>query len=357
VPRPIQIDPVRSARAAGLRYVTDASPGIRRVRAGRGFSYLDARGRRVTDGPTLARIRSLAIPPAWTSVWICPSARGHLQATGRDARGRKQYRYHPRWAETRDETKYGRMLRFGELLPQIRRAVDEHMAVPGLPREKVLATVVKLMDRKFLRIGNEEYERDNQSFGVTTLRDRHVDISGSRLRFRFKGKSGKEHIVEMTDRRIAAIVKRCRDIPGYRLFQYVGDDGRRHSIGSQDVNRYLREVTGQPFTAKDFRTWAGSVLAARELASMGEFESKTEATRNIVGAIKNVAEELGNTPAVCRKCYVHPEVVEAYLDGSLPEFHRKVTELEPPEELDPEEAAFLLLLRRASSKSKSTAAA
>ena len=302
----------------------------------------------------LARIRALAIPPAWTDVWICPDARGHLQATGRDARGRKQYRYHPRWAETRDETKYGRMILFGEHLPGIRASVNEHLSLRGLPREKVLATVVSLLDNVFLRVGNDAYERENSSFGLTTLRDQHVKIDGSSMRFRFKGKGGKDVEVEVPDRRTAVVVKRCRDIPGQRLFQYLDEAGRRRSVDSTHVNRYLKEISGQPFTAKDFRTWAGSVRAVSTLAEAGGFETEAEANRNVVEAIKRVAEDLGNTPAVCRKCYVHPQVVDAYVEGTLVEFHAKHVGRPPPEGLRPDEAVLLLLL---SERLKSAAAA
>jgi len=310
-------EPAEAARAAGLRYVSDAQPGIRRRRQGRGFAYVGLSGEPVRERPTLKRIRSLAVPPAWTDVWICADPRGHLQATGRDARGRKQYRYHPRWREVRDEAKYGRLLAFGESLPALRRRVERDLGKDGLPRERIVATVVRLLDRCLLRIGNLEYAKDNGSFGLTTLRDDHVAVEGSRLRFKFRGKSGKEHDVDVRDRRIAQIVRRCQELPGQELFRYEEEDGGVRTVESDDVNLYLGEATGQPFTAKDFRTWAGTVLAARELAAIGTFGSETEGRRNLVSAIKAVAEQLGNTQAVCRKCYVHPAVVEAYLDGSL----------------------------------------
>ncbi len=313
----IVTDPVQSAKEAGLRYVTDTQPGIRRKKAGRGFRYVDPEGRTVRDEDTLARIRSLVIPPAWTQVWICANPRGHLQATGRDAKGRKQSRYHPRWRAVRDETKYERMLLFGTALPRIREKVEEDLGRPRLPREKVLATIVRLMERTLIRVGNEEYARENGSYGLTTMRDRHVQVEGSTITFRFRGKSGKLHNVGVQDRRLARIVQRCQDLPGYELFHYVDEEGEPRPIDSADVNEYLREVSGEDFTAKDFRTWAGTVLASLALKEFEEFTSETQAKRNVVAAIKAVAEQLGNTPAVCRKCYVHPAVLQCYLSGNL----------------------------------------
>jgi DNA topoisomerase I len=309
-------DPVESAKLAGLRYVTDASPGIRRKRHGKGFIYLGVDQQPIREKAQLQRMKTLAIPPAWNDVWICPSPNGHIQATARDAKGRKQYRYHERWREVRDETKYNRMNAFGEALPIIRKRVDADLALAGLPREKVLATVVRLLETTFIRVGNQEYARDNNSYGLTTLRNRHVAVSGSTLRFQFRGKSGKQHRVALTDQRLAKIIKRCQDLPGQELFQYL-DDGELQSIGSAEVNQYLREITGQDFTAKDFRTWAGTVLAALALKKFEAFDGETEAKKNIVEAIQRVAECLGNTPAICRKCYIHPTILEAYLDGSL----------------------------------------
>jgi DNA topoisomerase-1 len=311
------VDPVASASAAGLHYVTDAAPGIHRRRAGKGWTYTAPDGSRVRDAATLGRIKSLAIPPAWTDVWICPDRRGHLQATGRDARRRKQYRYHPDWRAVRDAVKYDRMVAFAEALPRIRARVDADLARPGLPRERVLATVVRLLEDTLIRVGNDEYRRQNRSFGLTTLRDRHVDVHGTTIRFHFRGKHGIVHDVKVTDRRLARIVRRCRDIPGQELFQFVDDGGGRHSIGSADVNAYLHEISGEDFTAKDFRTWAGTVLAARFFRTADPASSKTETQRQVVRTIERVAEQLGNTVAVCRKCYVHPAVVEAYLAGSL----------------------------------------
>jgi DNA topoisomerase I len=341
-------DPEVSAREAGLRYVSDERPGIRRERRGKGFSYRDARGGLVRDERTLARIKSLAIPPAWQEVWICPSPSGHLQATGRDAKGRKQYRYHPRWREVRDEVKYSRMVAFGEALPTIRKRVDEDLRRPGLPREKVLATVVRLLEATLIRVGNAEYAQENKSYGLTTMRDRHVDISGSRVRFEFRGKRGVKHAVDVRDKRLAKVVKRCRDLPGQELFQYLDEEGKRHSIDSGDVNDYIREISGDDFTAKDFRTWYGTVLATLALQEFESFDSQAQAKKNVVAAIESVAKRLGNTPAICRKCYVHPEVIDAYLEGSLIEMvkARADSELrESLDELEPEEAAVLAFLR------------
>ena len=342
------VDPVESARAAGLRYVTDGTPGITRHRAGNGFAYRAPDGTPLRDDAELARIRSLAIPPAWTDVWICTAANGHLQATGRDARGRKQYRYHARWRVTRDETKYGRMIAFGEALPAIRARVERDLALPGLPREKVLATVVKLMEATCIRVGNEEYARTNDSFGLTTFRDRHATISGARLEFNFRGKSGKPHAIAVTDRRLARIVKRCQDIPGYELFQYLDDDGERRSIDSADVNAYVREISGQDFTAKDFRTWAGTVLAAAALRQGGAAGTATAAKKSLNEAVKEVAAQLGNTPAVCRKCYIHPSVLDGYTRGVLLEELATLTStIRMLEGLRDEEAVLLAFLRAA----------
>ena len=309
--------PSASAEEAGLRYVSDATPGIRRRRSGSGFSYVRADGRAVRDAATLARIRSLAIPPAYTNVWISPDPKGHIQATGRDARGRKQYRYHRKWREVRDETKFGRMLAFSEALPTIRKRVQADLARPGLPREKVLATVVHLLETTQIRVGNDEYARTNDSYGLTTLRDHHVEITGSSVRFAFNGKSGKKHAVKLSDRRLARIIRQCREIPGADLFQYIDDEGKRQTIGSGDVNAYLREISGDAFTAKDFRTWAGTMLACAALVEAGVSATKKEADRNVLAAIDRVAAQLNNTRAVCRKYYVHPELWAIYLDGGL----------------------------------------
>ena len=309
--------PIDSARAAGLRYTTDAVPGITRRRSGSGFTYVTASGRVLKDPAELHRIRSLVIPPAWEDVWICSDPRGHLQATGRDARGRKQYRYHPRWREVRDETKYDRLIGFAQILPAVRRRTDADLRRQGLPKEKVLAAVVQLLEKTLIRVGNDEYARHNRSFGLTTLRDGHVEVSGARLTFAFRGKSGVEHEVDLDDRRLARVVKACRDLPGYELFQYLDEEGKRQSIESSDVNEYLRDITGEDFTSKDFRTWAGTVLAAQLLKDFEAFESDAQAKRNIVEAVEAVAKRLGNTKAVCRKCYIHPAILETYFDGSL----------------------------------------
>lgn len=313
----IVTDPVLSAKEAGLRYVSDAQPGIRRRKSGRGFRYVDAQGKPVRDSETLKRIRAQVIPPAWTRVWICTDPRGHLQATGRDARGRKQSRYHPRWRGVRDETKYERMLLFGSALRGIRTRLEQDLALPGLPRDKVLATIIKLMERTLIRVGNEAYARENKSYGLTTMRAKHVEINGSKIIFRFRGKSGKPHTIGLQDRRLAHIVRECQDLPGYELFEYVDESGETRKVGSSDVNDYLRTVSGEDFTAKDFRTWAGTVLACRALRQFDESASESAAKRNVVEAIKSVAQRLGNTPSVCRKCYVHPAVIECYLTGKL----------------------------------------
>jgi DNA topoisomerase I len=306
-----------AAHAAGLRYVHDTAPGIRRRRAGRSFIYLDPSGERITDRPEIERRRKLGIPPAWTDVWICANLNGHLQATGRDAKGRKQYRYHPRWASVRAETKYHGSIAFGESLPHIRERVAHDLALPGLPREKALAAIVSLLDETALRIGNEEYARANESYGLTTLRNGHVRVEGAILRFCFRGKSGKEREVEAHDRRVARIVRRMEDLPGQRLFEYKDENSDVHAIESADLNDYLREISGEDFTAKDFRTWSGSVVALRALTDLGAGEAEAEAKRRIAAAMRVVAERLGNTPAISRKSYVHPAILDAYVAGAL----------------------------------------
>lgn len=305
------------ARAAGLRYVDDRSPGVTRTAVRQGFRYANSDGAPIDDEVELARIRSLAIPPAWTDVWICRWRNGHLQATGRDAKGRKQYRYHPQWRNVRDEAKYERMLDFGQALPIIRSRIDTALSLPGLPREKVLAAIVYLLQATLMRIGNREYARDNDSYGMTTLRKKHVRVDGTQIRFEFRGKSGIRHSIRLQDRRLARIIMRTRDLPGQELFQYVDEEGALHAISSTDVNDYLRELTGQDYTAKDFRTWAGTVLAAMALLECEPCSSETQGKKNVVQAIVDVAGKLGNTPAVCRKCYVHPRVIEAYMEGTL----------------------------------------
>jgi DNA topoisomerase I len=338
------VAPVESANAAGLRYVADNRPGIRRRNGSLGFTYVGPNGRIIRRAADLKRIRALAVPPAWTDVWICPDPRGHIQATGRDAKGRKQYRYHPQWRAFRDDTKYHRMLAFADALARIRVRTEADLARPGLPREKVLAAVVQLLEKSLIRIGNDEYARKNDSFGLTTLRDKHVAVQGGRVRFEFKGKSGRRHCVDINDRRLASIVKRCRDLPGYELFQYVDDEGRRQDVGSADVNAYLKEITGADFTAKDFRTWAGSVLAVTALKHSPPCASKAQAKRNVVRAIEAVAGMLGNTQAVCRKSYVHPAVVDGYLEGTITGTLQRVNGTRRAR-LRPEEAAVLAILR------------
>lgn len=310
-------DSAISAREAGLSYVSDEKPGIRREKKGRDFQFMNASGRIIKNEGDIRRIRKLAIPPAWTDVWICPDSHGHLQATGRDARGRKQHRYHPRWREVRDETKYNRLIDFAKALPKIRERTAKDLAKTGLPLEKVLATVVRILETGVIRIGNEEYAKQNNSFGLTTMRDRHVRVCGGAMRFEFRGKSGKLHKIELSDPRLAKVVKGCQDIPGQELFQYLDDDGERRKISSNDVNDYLREITGGDFTAKDFRTWAGTVLAAMALREVEKTDTKAEQKRNITKAIESVAAKLGNTPTICRRCYIHPFVLEAYMDGTL----------------------------------------
>jgi DNA topoisomerase-1 len=341
-------DPVEVAEEAGLRYVSDDRPGYTRKRKGDDFDYFDSEGKPIRDENRLLRIKRIGIPPAYTDVWICPSANGHIQATGRDARGRKQYRYHERWREVRDENKYDRMLVFGKALPKIRRRVNRDLKRRGLPREKVLATVVQLLERTFIRIGNEEYAKENKSFGLTTMRNRHVDVTATKLKFSFRGKSGKEHEVDVTDRRLAKIIRQLQDLPGQEVFQYLNGNEERRKISSEDVNEYLREITGEDFTAKDFRTWAGTVLAAMALNAQEAFENKTQAKKNIKDAISAVAKILGNTPAVCRKCYVHPAVLETYLDGAMIEGLKQKTEEtleEKPPDLKSEEAAVMRFLQ------------
>ena len=330
------------AKKAGLEYVNDGEPGIRRQRRGQGFAYLNGNGKGVREPYAMARIRSLAIPPAWTDVWICASEFGHLQATGRDAKGRKQYRYHVDFIAIRDNAKYERLVDFAKSLPALRAAVARDMALPGLPRAKVLATIVHLLDSTLIRIGNDSYARQNDSYGITTLRDSHVKVAGSELRFQFKGKSGKTWRLTLRDRRIARIIRSCQELPGQHLFQYLDEKGEVLRVTSTDVNDYLRAVTGGEVTAKDFRTWAGTVLAANLLVEIGKPESATAAKRQVRAALQDVAARLGNTVAICRKCYVHPSVLEAYGAGEL-RLRRIVAK---DQALRPEEAATLRFLQR-----------
>jgi len=306
-----------SAAAAGLRYVSDAMPGIRRHRHGRGFTYIGPDGAVIRARDSLKRFRSLVIPPAWTDVWICPHEDGHLQVTARDARGRKQYRYHPHFRQQRDGTKFERMFEMSEILWKIRERVESDVTLPGLARNKIMATVVWLLETTLIRIGSDEYRKANKSFGLTTLRRRHVAVVGSEMRFEFKGKSGIQHAVSVADKRIARIVQRCQELRGEELFKYIDDDGKRQQVDAEDVNAYLQEITGREITAKDFRTWAGTMLTAETLRAIGPAKNKKEAEKNIVSAVDITAKRLGNTRSVCRKYYIHPVLIEAYLDGSV----------------------------------------
>jgi DNA topoisomerase-1 len=342
-------DSQEAAKAAGLRYSLDSVPGLARRRVGKGFSYVAPSGRRVRDAPTLKRIRSLAIPPAWRNVWISIRPEAHVQATGRDAKGRKQYRYHPRWRATRDETKFHRMLAFAAALPHLRARVDSDLRRPGLPREKVLATVVRLLETTLIRIGNEEYARENGSYGLTTLRDRHVAVRGGTVAFRFRGKSGVAREVDLHDRRLASIVRKCQDLPGHELFQYVTGDGQTMGVESGDVNEYVRATTGDEFSAKDFRTWGATVLAAAALGRLDPFETVAQARKNVVEAVRRVSRRLGNTPSVCRKCYIHPAVLDGYLEGHRVTMRKKRSRAGPrsgtsSDALPPEERAVVALL-------------
>ncbi|MHA3770078.1 DNA topoisomerase IB [Verrucomicrobiota bacterium sgz303538] len=341
--------PVESAKEAGLRYISDNVPGIQRMKRGKNFTYVAPNGNVIRDEEELTRFRKLAIPPAWTQVWISPMSNGHLQATGRDARGRKQYRYHANWHAVRDDTKYSRMMAFGRALPQIRRRVTEDLTLPGLPRNKVLATVVRLLETTLIRVGNEEYAKQNASFGLTTMLDEHAKIRGGKVTFEFKGKSGIQHHIDVNDPQLARLVKKCQDLPGQEIFAYIDDDGNVQDVSSQDVNAYVREITEQDFTAKDFRTWAGTVLAAVALREFEDFSTTKQAKKNIVRAVEGVAGMLGNTPAVCRRCYVHPAVLESYLDGTtiatLAQESTRALE-ENLHNLTSEEAAVMMLLRQ-----------
>ena len=346
----IDTDPVAAARAAGLRYVSDTAPGIRRVaKPGGGFRYVDPDGRPMRRAEEIQRIAHLAIPPAWTDVWICAQANGHIQATGRDARKRKQYRYHERWREARDATKYERSVAFGDVLPRIRARVSADLRRTTLSRERVLATIVRLLDTTYIRVGNEEYARENKSFGLTTMKERHVEVEGGKVRFQFRGKSGKQHSVDVSDRRVARVITRLQELPGQDLFQWVDEEGELHGVESDDVNAYIREASGDDFTAKDFRTWAGTVLAAWALQELGEYTSTAQAKKHMVSAVESVAKRLGNTPAVCRRCYVHPEVITAHLDGRLLRTLGQRAEGTLTDDIDalsPREAAVLAFLRR-----------
>ena len=339
---------IQAAKSAGLIYVCDDRPGIRRAGAPKQPRFVGPNNRPITDKNILAWIKRLAIPPAWTEVWICPKQNGHLQATGRDARGRKQYRYHPHWRQVRDENKYNRMLDFARVLPKVRKRIKTDLKKPGLPREKVLAAVIKILETGLIRVGNDEYARSNKSFGLTTMQDRHVDVNGATIRFQFRGKSGKFHKIDIQDRHLAKIVSHCQAIPGQELFQYIDERGKARDVTSTDVNEYLREITESDFTAKDFRTWGGTVLAAMALQEFEKFDTKTQAKKNLVRAIEAVAQRLGNTPAICRKCYIHPEIMNAYLEGTMLDTFKKRAEqqLRHIAGLSPEEAAVLAFLQK-----------
>lgn len=345
-------EPAESAKAAALLHVSDDHPGIQRRRSGTGWSYKGPDGRLIREREVLGRIRKLAIPPAWTEVWICPLESGHLQATGRDARRRKQYRYHPRWHEVRDETKYGRLFHFGSSLSRIRASVDDDLSLQGLPRNKVLATIVRLLETTFIRVGNEEYARANGSFGLTTMLEHHVKVEGSKIQFRFLGKSGKPHAIQVVDRRLARLVKRIQDLPGQDLFQYLDEAGDPQPVSSADVNEYLRQIADQDFTAKDFRTWAGTVLAACFLGTSGAFEEGASPKSAINRAVESVSKQLGNTPSICRKCYIHPTILGAYQDrGLFDKWLGANANVEALPGLSPEETALLKFLDRRSDRS------
>lgn len=352
----IASDGVATAQLAGLRYTIDDQPGIRRKRKGRGFTYVDRDGVAVRDEGELRRIRRLAIPPAWTDVWISPSPIGHIQATGRDARGRKQYRYHERWREVRDEAKYGRLTDFAKALPRLRERVDADLGRPGIPKERVLATAIRILEETFMRVGNVEYARANGSFGLTTLRARHVDVDGSRIVFRFRGKSGKDHEVDVRDRRLARVITRLQQLPGQELFRYLDDDGEHRTIASEDVNAYLRDLSNEDLSAKDFRTWAGTVLAARALAELGPARNERVARKRVLQAIDVVSSRLGNTRAVCRKCYVHPGILDAYAAGDLPAALRRPERTPNGHGLSTHETAVAAMLTRAMRRASKRAA-
>lgn len=340
-------EPEKTAKMAGLRYVRADSLIIKRQKAGRGFSYLDAKGDRITDETELKRLKSLSIPPALTDVWFCHLPNGHLQATGKDTKKRKQYFYHPEWRKVRSQHKFNRMLLFGAHLPLIRSTTERHLRQHHLSREKVLATVVQLLENTLIRVGNSQYAQKNRSYGLTTLRDRHVETKGDKIKFEFRGKSGVEHEIELRDRKLARVIKQCQEIPGYEIFKYYDESGERHFVDSGDVNEYLQQITEQDFTAKDFRTWYGTLLAAIELDNLGKFDSEKQAKQNVTQAIKNVARQLGNLPATCRKYYVHPAVIESYYDGLLFSLMSETARSESaPDELNPEEQMVLEIIQQ-----------
>ncbi|MEO5667268.1 MAG: DNA topoisomerase IB [Bdellovibrionota bacterium] len=332
-----------------LHYIDDSKPGLSRQRFGKGFAYFDTRGKRIKNPKIVKRLQKLAMPPAYSDVWFCPNPRGHIQAVGWDARGRKQYRYHESWTQLRDSHKYERMIDFAKSMPTLRKVTDRHLRLKGLPREKVLAAMVKLLEKTLIRVGNDEYARKNKSYGLTTLRDSHVTVKGTHMIFKFRGKSGVKHELDLEDARLATIVRRCQELPGYEVFEYIDATGKRHDVKSEHINAYLREVTGHAFTAKDFRTWAGTLLAAKALQEYRSFSSQTEAKKQVLKAIESVSKKLGNTKAICRKCYVHPAVIESHMDGSLAEiFEKKATDMVSQKfsSLKKDEAAILVLLEK-----------
>lgn len=344
----LDLEPAKTAQLAGLHYVRADSLRIVRRKVGRGFSYLYLKGDRITDEKELQRLKALTIPPALSDVLMCHLPDGHLQATGKDAKGRKQYFYHSEWRKIRSQNKFNRMLLFGASLPLIRETTDRHLRKRGLPREKVLATVVRLLETTLIRVGNHQYAKKNRSFGLTTLRDRHIEITGTKVHFEFRGKSGVDHQIELRDRRLANVIKKCQEIPGYEIFKYYDAEGDRSFVDSGDINEYLQQITEQDFTAKDFRTWAGTLLAAIELAELGEFDSETQAKKNVTQAIKNVAKQLGNRPATCRKYYVHPAIIEAYENGSLLDLMAEtVNASSAANDLNPEEKVVLEIIEEA----------
>lgn len=353
-PRKQNVDPKQVSLRAGLTYVSDTAPGIRRVHRSGGFAFVSPKGRLIRDPQVLRRVRNLVIPPAWRDVWICPTDTGHIQAVGRDARGRKQYRYHPRWQQVRQETKFHRMLTFGRLLPRIRRRIDADLRMPGLPREKVLAAVIRLMERTHVRVGNDEYASQNNSFGLTTLQDRHAKVAGAKIAFKFRGKSGKEHEIELADPRLAKIVRACQELPGQELLQYRDEAGEVRDVTSGDVSDYLRKNTGEDFTAKDFRTWAGTVLFVDALRTLDPCTSRTDAKRKLVGLVRDVAARLGNTATVCRKYYIHPAAIDSFLDNSIHAWIDKLCGLGARARSMPTEKLVLRLLEKVSRSSRAT---
>lgn len=339
----IIFDPLKSAEVAQLCYVSDINPGIKRVKAGKGFKYIDPKGKPINSKEELKRIRSLIIPPAWKDVWICLDPNGHLQATGRDAKGRKQYRYHFRWQKIRNELKFDKMMLFGQNLPNIRKKIQEDLNLSGIPKEKVLALVISIMSETLIRVGNIEYAEENETFGLSTMRNQHVEIKGNKIKFKFKGKSGKFHEIDYNNPKLSKLVKKCQELPGHDLFEYLDEQGNTHSISSGEINTYMCSITDQTFTAKDFRTWGGSVYAMQILQDFSSFENQTEAKKNLTDAIKIIAKKLGNTTSVCKKYYIHPKVVEAFLEGNLDSIIKK-SETKNVEGLKPEEIAFMYLL-------------